>query len=49
MLRKRPTFSSSFKAKGAFAAAHGDKTAAELAAKLAIHASQVTAWKKQLQ
>lgn len=29
-------------------AARGDKTTAELASKFAVHASQVTAWKKQL-
>jgi len=48
MSRKRRVFSSTFKAKVALAAARGDKTTAELAAKFAVHASQVTAWKKQL-
>jgi len=48
MARKRRNFSGAFKAKVALAAARGDRTTAELAAKFAVHASQVTAWKKQL-
>lgn len=48
MSRKRRIFSGSFKAKVALAAARGDKTTAELASKFVVHASQVTAWKKQL-
>ena len=48
MARKRRVFSGAFKAKVALAAARGDRTTAELAAKFAVHASQVTAWKKQL-
>ncbi len=48
MGRKRRVFSPAFKAKVALAAAKGDKTTAELASKFAVHASQVTAWKKQL-
>lgn len=48
MSRKRRVFSASFKAKVALAAVRGDKTTAELAAKFAVHTSQVTAWKKQL-
>lgn len=48
MSRKRRVFGGAFKAKVALAAARGDKTTAELAAKFAVHASQVTAWKKQL-
>ena len=32
----------------ALAAARGDKTTAELAAKFDVHANQVSAWKKQL-
>ena len=48
MARKRRNFSAAFKAKVALAAARGDRTTAELAAKFAVHASQVTAWKKQL-
>jgi len=48
MTRKRRSFSISFKAKVALAAARGDKSTAELASKFGIHTSQVTAWKKQL-
>ncbi len=48
MTRKRRNFSTAFKAKVALATARGDRTTAELAAKFAVHASQVTAWKKQL-
>jgi transposase-like protein len=48
MSRKRRVFSAAFKAKVALAAARGDETTAQLAAKFAVHASQVTAWKKQL-
>ena len=47
-MAKRRRHSASHKAKVALAAARGDKTTAELAAKFAVHASQVTAWKKQL-
>jgi putative transposase len=48
MTRKRRAFSPAFKAKVALAAARGDKTTAELAAKFAVHTSQITSWKKQL-
>ncbi len=48
MARKRRNFSAAFKAKVALAAARGDRTTAELASKFGVHASQVTAWKKQL-
>jgi putative transposase len=48
MARKRRVFSAAFKAKVALAAARGDQTTAQLAVKFAVHASQVTAWKKQL-
>ncbi len=48
MSRKRRVFGSSFRAKVALAAIRGDKTTAELASKYSVHASQVTAWKKQL-
>ncbi len=48
MTRKRRTFSTSFKAKVALAAARGDRSTAELASKFGIHTSQVTAWKKLL-
>ena len=48
MARKRRSFSASFKAKVALAAARGDRSTAELDAKFGVHTSQVTAWKKQL-
>jgi putative transposase len=48
MGRKRRAFSAAFKAKVALAACRGDKTTAELAAKFAVHTSQVTSWKKAL-
>jgi len=48
MARKRRVFSATYKAKVALAAARGDQTTAQLASKFAVHASQVTAWKKQL-
>ena len=48
MSRKRRVFSPAFKAKVALAAARGDETTAQMAVKFAVHASQVTAWKKQL-
>ncbi len=44
--RKRPT--TAFKAKVALAAARGDITTAQLAAKFGVHTNQVSAWKKQL-
>ena len=48
MARKRRSFGSSYKAKVALAACRGEKTTAQLAAEFGIHASQITAWKKQL-
>ncbi len=48
MARKRRSFSTSFKARVALAAARGDMSTAELASKFGIHTSQVTAWKKLL-
>jgi transposase-like protein len=48
MSGKRRRFSAAFKAKVALAAARGDKTTAELAAKFGVHGNQVSAWKKQL-
>lgn len=46
--RKRRNHSPEFKAKVALAAAKGDKTLAELAAKYDIHANQITTWKQEL-
>jgi transposase-like protein len=48
MARKRRSFGAAFKAKVALSACRGEKTTAQLAAKFGIHASQITAWKKQL-
>jgi transposase-like protein len=48
MTRKRRVLGASLKAKVALAACRGDKTTAELASQFGVHASQVTAWKKQL-
>ena len=48
MSRKRRSFGSAFKAKVALSASRGEKTTAQLAAEFGIHASQITAWKKQL-
>ncbi len=48
MSRKRRVFGASLKAKVALAAVRGDKTTAELATKFAVHANQVSKWKKQL-
>ena len=41
-------FGASFKAQVALSAVRGEQTTAELASKYGVHASQVTAWKKQL-
>jgi putative transposase len=48
MSRKRRLLGAAFKAKVALAATRGDKTTAQLASEFCVHASQVTAWKKQL-
>jgi putative transposase len=48
MARKRRNFGATFKAKVALAACRGEKTTAQLAAEFGVHASQITAWKKQL-
>jgi transposase len=48
MAGKRRVFGAAFKAKVALAAAKGDRTTAQLASQFGVHASQVTAWKKQL-
>ena len=47
MSRKRRVCGASLKARVALAAVRGDKTTAELAAKFAVHANQVSKWKKQ--
>ncbi len=46
--RKRSTFNAGFKARVALAAARGDKTINELSQEFEVHASQITAWKKEL-
>jgi transposase len=48
MSRKRRSFGAAYKAKVALAACRGEKTTAQLAAEFGVHASQITAWKKQL-
>jgi len=48
MARKRRSFGAAFKAKVALTACRGEKTTAQLAAEFGVHASQITAWKKQL-
>jgi len=49
MKKTRRNHSAIFKAKVALAAVKGDKTLAELAEQFAIHANQITQWKRQLQ
>lgn len=44
----RKTFSKEFKAKVALEALKGEKTIAELASEHKVHATQITAWRKQL-
>jgi putative transposase len=48
MKRKRRVFSGSFRAKVALAAVKGDKTLSELASQFAVHANQVSTWRKEL-
>jgi transposase-like protein len=48
MSRKRRSFSASFKAKVALAAARGDKSLSELASQHGVYPNQISAWKKQL-
>ena len=48
MSRKRRSFGAAFKAKVALSACRGEKTTAQLASEHGVHASQITAWKKQL-
>jgi len=47
MVRKRRAFTGPFRAKVALAAIRGEGTLAELASRFDVHATQVTAWKKQ--
>lgn len=49
MRGKRKRFQPSFKAKVALAAVKGDRTASELVSAFGVHATQISAWKKQLQ
>ncbi len=49
MRRPRRNHTPAFKAKVALAALKGDKTLAELASHLRVHANQITQWKKPLQ
>ena len=48
MARKRSVRGAAFKARGALAAAKGDKTLSELASKFKVHPTQISEWKKQL-
>jgi putative transposase len=48
MAKRRRTYTASFKAKVALAAARGDKTLSELASKFGLHANQISKWKSQL-
>jgi transposase-like protein len=48
MRGKRKRFQPSFKAKVALAAHKGDRTAGELVSAFGVHATQISAWKKQL-
>lgn len=48
MRGKRKRFQASFKAKVALAAFKGDRTASELMSAFGVHATQISAWKKQL-
>jgi transposase-like protein len=48
MKRTRRAFGGEFRAKVALAAVKGNKTLAELASFFAVHATQVSAWRKEL-
>lgn len=48
MRGKRKQFQASFKAKVALAAVKGDRTTSELTTAFGVHATQISAWKKQL-
>jgi transposase len=47
-MRMKKQFTKEFKAKVAAAAIKEDKTIAELSSQYSVHASQVSAWKKQV-
>ena len=47
MVRKRRAFTGPFRAKVALAAIRGEGTLGELASRFDVHATQVTAWKRQ--
>ena len=49
MKNGRKNYSAEFKAKVAKEALKGELTIAEIASKFEVHASQVTAWKRQLE
>ncbi len=48
MSKKRRTFTPSYKAKVALAAARGDMTLSQLASKYGVHVNQISKWKAQL-
>ena len=48
MRGKRKRFQAAFKARVALAAAKGDRTTSELTSRFGVHATQISAWKKQL-
>lgn len=48
MAKKRRTFTPSFKAKVALAAARGDQTLSQLASKYGVHVNQISKWKAHL-
>jgi putative transposase len=48
MKGKRKRFQAPFKAKVALAAFKGDRTSSELMTAFGVHATQISAWKKQL-
>lgn len=47
-MKKRRSFSGSFKAKVALEALKEEKTLAELASEYSVHSNQITKWKKHL-
>ena len=46
--RMRRRFGAAFRAKVALAAVQGDRSLSELSSQFGVHATQVSAWKKQL-